>query len=74
LPKFKPFEFSVLFTFLKIPNTVFIALLKIIRQKMDYSPFNEQLLETFQNFMLSGTSGHKEKYALFNQALNYFIN
>lgn len=47
LPKFKPFECTVLFTFLNIPNTFFIALLKIIRQKMDYSPFNEQLLETF---------------------------
>lgn len=55
--------------FLNIPNSVFIALLKIIRQKMDYSSFNEQLLETFWNFMLSGTSGHREKYALSTKPL-----
>lgn len=68
-PKFKPFECRALFTFLNIPNSVFIALLKIIRQKMDYSSFNEQLLETFWNFMLSGTGGHREKYALSTKPL-----
>lgn len=68
-PKFKAFECRTLFTFLNIPNSVFIALLEIIRQKMDYSSFNGQLLETFWNFMLSGTSGHREKYALSTKSL-----
>lgn len=68
-PKFKPFGCRALFTFLNIPNSVFIALLKTITQKIDYSSFNEQLLETSWNFMLSGTSGHKEKYALSTKPL-----
>lgn len=36
---------------------------------MDYSSFNEQLLETSWNFMFSGTSGHREKYALSTKPL-----